>query len=282
MHTQYPRYHDGAEAAPHKAWGGGLASASTGEPASFTIKLAADDGGAVDIPGHWNIDDGRYIYVWVSGEDQVVNAEVVNNLDGTLTATYTIDFPGDYLVSVEDVDTRSDVPGHSRPFKGSPFKIRVQGSPKATPDNLPLCGQEEDDSRPPGFWRKGSWISANVASSQHGVLRNGWVYQPESCVYDTFSHEDLLGLAAMDEPTWLLVLGGSVQRGVFLSLVDMVLVQGQKDELLHSEIQKCWGWSDVHYGNLRITYQVWVFAGDHEAGRPVSRRHCFSEQECMR
>ncbi|CAN0269222.1 unnamed protein product, partial [Scytosiphon promiscuus] len=140
-----------------------------------------------------------------------------------LTATYKSDFPGDYLVHVEEV----------------------------------LVSEHEDVAKDieDTFWRPGTWLSSNVASPAHGVLRNGWVFQPKTCVYDTFSYEDLMRLSALKEPTWLLILGGSVQRGVFLSLVDMVMAQGQKDNFRKNVVAKCWGYADLQIGNLRLTYQ---------------------------
>ena len=63
-------------------------------------------------------------------------------------------------------------------------------------------------------------------------------------------------LASLEKETWLLVVGGSVQRGVFLALVDMILEHDQKTNLKESIIQKCWGYADVQVGNLRVTYQV--------------------------
>ncbi|CAN0195068.1 unnamed protein product, partial [Hapterophycus canaliculatus] len=150
----------------------------------------------------------------------------------TLTATYMSDFPGDYLVYVEEVVAIEHVRGEGRPIVGT---------------------KDIGDS----FWRPGTWLSSNVASPAHGVLRDGWVFQPKTCVYDTFSYDDLMLLSALqDEPTWILILGGSVQRGVFLSLVDMVLARGQKDDMGGSVVQKCWGYADLHVGNIRVTYQV--------------------------
>ncbi|CAM9778424.1 unnamed protein product [Scytosiphon promiscuus] len=130
-------------------------------------------------------------------------------------------------------------------------------TPTLDVDSLPVCGSEEDtcDDIADTFWRPGTWLSANVASPRHGVTRNGWVFQPKNCVFDAFSYEDLMLLAGLEEPTWLLVLGGSVQRGLFLTLVDMVLAQGQKDNLISSTVQKCWGYADIRVGNLRVTYQ---------------------------
>lgn len=195
--------------------------------------------------------------MWIAGEVQFFTAEVVNNQDGTLSATYIGDFPGDFLVYVEEINLASANNGkHVRPITGSPFELTITGPPLLDPDTLPLCGAESSSSRMSSFWRTGSWLSSHVASGKHGVLRNGWVFQPEECVYDTFSYDDLMVIAALNEPTWLLVIGGSVQRGAMLSLLDMALSQGQKDSFSRSAVQKCWGWSDVRIGNLRITYQV--------------------------
>lgn len=202
-------------------------------------------------------------------------AEVTSNDDergggAILTATYTSDFPGDYLVYIEEVrdGTREKRIREGRPIVGSPFPLSITtdasdgkgpASPTLNVASLPVCDSEEDARRDTGdtFWRPGTWLSSNVASPHHGVLRNGWVFQPKTCVYDTFSYDDLLQLAALEgEPTWLAVIGGSVQRGVFLMLVDMVLAQGQKNRMYDSPIGKCWGYADVRIGNLRLTYQV--------------------------
>ncbi|CAM9613533.1 unnamed protein product, partial [Hapterophycus canaliculatus] len=91
------------------------------------------------------------------------------------------------------------------------------------------------------FWRKGSWVTSKYASAEHGVLRDGWVFQPNDCVYDTFSHGDIMLLASMEEPTWLLIVGNSIQRGLFQTLIDLVLVAGQKHEFETSVVKKCWG-----------------------------------------
>lgn len=193
----------------------------------------------------------------MANEDQIMVAEVTNNGDGTLTASYTSDFPGTYKVYIEDVDL--DKPrtlDNVRPINGSPFELTISGPPLLDPDSLPTCGTEGDEGTPEDFWRKGTWISSNIASAAHGVMRDGWVFQPKNCVYDTFSVEELMMMADAPEPTWVLVAGTSVQRGIFLSLVDMVLQKGQKDEFKESAFQKCWGWSEIRIGNLRITYQV--------------------------
>ncbi|CAM9645761.1 unnamed protein product [Scytosiphon promiscuus] len=276
--------------APHVARGRGLHKATTGVPASFTIQLVGEDertppgkgkpdeaGDHGYPPADWRpTNSSRFIYVWIASRDQIFIAEVTDRGgdrgDGggettILTATYTSDFPGDYLVHVEEVLAAEHGRGEGRPIVGSPFSLTIttddsDGKSPAAPtldvDSLPVCGSPEDAAKDVAdtFWRPGTWLSSNVASPAHGVLRDGWVFQPKTCVYDTFSHDDLVRLSALkDEPTWILILGGSVQRGIFLTLVDMVLAKGQKDDLGRSAVQKCWGYADLQVGNIRLTYQ---------------------------
>ncbi|CAN0367600.1 unnamed protein product, partial [Ectocarpus sp. 12 AP-2014] len=246
------------ERAPHTTSGDGLHKATVGRPASFTIQLVGDQLGS---PPDWKPNSStRFIYVWIASKDQILIAEVVDggSKNGTLTATYKSDFPGDYLVYIDEVESSKKDEGV--PILGSPFSLTIAGeAPTLDVNSLPVCSTHEDANKDIAdtFWRSGTWLSSNVASAAHGVMRNGWVFQPKSCVFDTFSYEDLMLLASLDgEPTWLLVLGGSVQRGVFLTLVDMVLAAGQKHDIQSSVIQKCWGYADVQVGNLRLTYQV--------------------------
>lgn len=304
---------------PHTADGPGLTRATTGAPASFTIRLAGGlssaairlaaenndgasgsssggteedpqhsgieigGGGEADEPPDWdyNLDKKRFIYVWVASEDNVFIAEVENNGDGTLTASYESSFPGNYLVHIEDVDLRikGDDFGRGRPITGSPFSLIVEGEPTIDVSALPVCGsvrtgdndeaingngldsqkREGLEDMESAFWRTGSWVSSNIAAHSHGVQRDGWVFQPKTCAYEAFSREDILLLAGLEEHTWLLAMGNSILRGVFLTLVDMVLAEGQKDEFSTSVVKKCWGFIDIRIGNLRLTYQVRVF-----------------------
>ncbi|CAM9927296.1 unnamed protein product [Ectocarpus fasciculatus] len=157
---------------------------------------------------------------------------------------------------IEEVHTSEH--GEGLPILGSPFSLTVEGdSPTMDVNSLPVCSSQGDAKKDIGdtYWRPGTWLSSHVASAAHGVMRNGWVFQPRSCVFDTFSYEDLMLLASLDEPTWLLILGSSIQRGVFHSLVDMVLAQGQKDDFSYSIVKKCWGYVNLRIGSLRLTYQ---------------------------
>ena len=146
-----------------------------------------------------------------------------------------------------------------RPIAGSPFSLTITGDSTLDVDELSLCGADEDEDIEESFWRPGTWLSSRLASADHGVIRNGWVFQPKTCVYDTFTHEDLMLLASLEEDTLILVIGSSVQRGVFLTLVDMALAQGQKDDISRSVVEKCWGYASVRVGSLRLAYQVIVF-----------------------
>ncbi|CAB1106329.1 unnamed protein product [Ectocarpus sp. CCAP 1310/34] len=248
------------ERASHTASGDGLHKATVGRSASFTIQLVGDQLGS--LPDWKPNSSTRFIYVWIANKDQdeILIAEVADggSKNGTLTATYKSDFPGDYLVYIDEVESSKKDEGV--PILGSPFSLTIAGdAPTLDVNSLPVCSTHEDTNKdiPDTFWRSGTWLSSNVASAAHGVMRNGWVFQPKSCVFDTFSYEDLMLLASLDgEPTWLLVLGGSVQRGVFLTLIDMVLAAGQKHDIQSSVVQKCWGYADVRVGNLRLTYQV--------------------------
>lgn len=163
------------------------------------------------------MDHSRFIYVWIANSNHTFVVAVENNGNGTLTASYTSSFPGTYLIYIEDVDIRmpdKERYNRGRPIVGSPFSLEIAGEQTLDIDALPVCGSVEEDIES-SFWRPGSWVSSNIASARHGVLRDGWVFQPETCVHDTFTYDDLMLLASLDEPTWLLALGNSVLRGVF-------------------------------------------------------------------
>lgn len=236
--------------APHTVSGDGLHVARTGIPASFEIQLLGENGS----PQGWEVSGERFLYVWIAGEDQILIAEVVNNIGkSTLTATYKSDFPGSYLIHVEEVIVARGDEG--RPIFNSPFTLTISGEPTFDVDTLPACAMEDEDVEE-SFWRPGTWLSSNIASESHGVTSSGWVFQPKGCVHDTFTRDDLLKLADLEDETWLLIMGNSVFRGLYLTLVDMALRKGQKDSLSGSALEKCWGYADLRIGNLRVTYQV--------------------------
>ena len=253
--SHIPVYPNDIIFAPHEVYGDGLHNASVGISSSFNIQLKDND-----IPHDlWNTDHDQFIYVWIANEDQIFIAEVVNVGNGKLTATYKSSFPGEYKIYVEVVKlgkTKDQARSQGVPIVGSPFDLVIEGEPFFDVNTLPVCGTSEDSSNiEESFWRTGSWISSNIASEKHGVSSDGWVFQPETCVYDTFSYEDLIILSENKDPIWILILGNSIQRGVFLTMIDMLLNEEQKGNFKKSILSKCWGYAEVTVGNLRITFQ---------------------------
>ncbi|CAM9322955.1 unnamed protein product, partial [Laminaria digitata] len=108
--------------------GPGLHAAIAGTQASFTVRLAEENG--TDPREKFGVDKKRFIYVWIANEDSIFIAAVESNGDGTLTATYESSFPGTYLVYIEDVDLHiKDDLGRGQPIVGSPFSLTVSGEP---------------------------------------------------------------------------------------------------------------------------------------------------------
>ena len=99
----------------------------------------------------------------------------------------------------------------------------------------------------------GDWLGPEFQLSES--IRTGWSFIPSQemgCKLETFSTELI---QAVPEKKSILVLGRSIERGILLSLVDMMLNMDEKKELSHSVINKCWGKMSVTKGNLKVTYQ---------------------------
>lgn len=133
-------------------------------------------------------------------------AEVVNNDNGTLTATYVSDFPGQYVVYIEEIDMSRRRLERAHPLVGTPFNLLISGEETLDVNNLTPCN-DLDNSTSADFWRSGTWLSSRVASAQHGTLRNGWVFQPKNCIHEAYTYDDLMVVAALEETTWIVILG---------------------------------------------------------------------------
>jgi hypothetical protein len=123
---------------------------------------------------------------------------------------------------------------------------------------LPSCSRNPR----PGMYTQwnGDWIGPDLSRSYDAnaaSLRTGWTFVPGKemdCKLDYFTDADL---SAIPSPKSIYILGTSRERGVFLSLVDMMLHLDEKRHLGKSVISKCWGRAIVAKGNLRVMYQDW-------------------------
>ena len=115
---------------------------------------------------------------------------------------------------------------------------------------------------------QGTWVGPQfrraVPQLLPNALRTGWSFHPsaamggEGCRIETFSREELLSVPPKPDErreTHIYVVGTSVMRGVYHSLLDLLLPQSDKQAFLASMLKKCWGRSDLKKGNLRLTYQ---------------------------
>ena len=129
--------------------------------------------------------------------------------------------------------------------------------PTMVPDHAHLNSASEP---PPGplqpcagsdlAYPAGRWLGPSAPTQRpggHATLRSGWTFWLQDCFIPR------VHLASSNR--WIMVLGTSVDRGVFLSLVDQLLPSVRKKHFADSEMQKCWGYYDVSAGGLRLTYQ---------------------------
>ena len=73
-----------------------------------------------------------------------------------------------------------------------------------------------------------------------------------NCKVETFNTNDI---RSIPKKRSIYILGTSIQRGIFLSLVDIMLDNAEKEHLSKSVIEKCWGRMLVQKGNLEVVYQ---------------------------
>ena len=64
-----------------------------------------------------------------------------------------------------------------------------------------------------------------------------------------------LEAATLKENTTIAVLGTSVDRGVFLTMLDMLTDARETQHLKESIVGKCWGRATVQVGGLKVLYQ---------------------------
>jgi len=119
--------------------------------------------------------------------------------------------------------------------------------------SMPPCQSIEE--RFDGYSRwNGDWIGPETKLDV-GKIRTGWGFLPSremGCKIETFSKEDLLSIP---EKKSIYVIGTSRERGVFLSLVDMLLEPKEKEHFGDSVVGQCWGRAVVEKGNMKVSYQ---------------------------
>jgi hypothetical protein len=249
-------YEGDVSSVPYAVSGDGIHFAQTGIVATFYIDVL-DDTAAQELVSSRG---KRFLYVWIANEEQVLVAKVRHVGGNIFSAEYKSNFPGIYRVHIENVDTSQRRETVVEPVVGSPFNLEISGEVTLDISNLPSC--TEDDyynlKKLPG-----TWISSALSPKPENVLRSGWVFQPEECNWDVLSPTELTALTGEwgrvlqgdGDPMWVLITGSSVQRGVFLTLVDLVLSTTMKDGMTDSPLAKCWGYAEVSIGSLRVSYQ---------------------------
>lgn len=170
-------------------------------------------------------------------------------------------FPGRYEVFVHELNHNH--PPLSREFETAliqpPYPIHIWGATEL--DMLSLNERIRDmtpcqqlpEVNVYSHW-DGDWLGP--AFKLDNSLRNGWTFLPNGdgmdCKIDTFTSRDL---GKIPKKVKVYVMGNSIMRGVFLSLVDLMLPVKDKVRLKDSIIGKCWGRASVTRGNLEVIYQ---------------------------
>ncbi|KAJ8050920.1 hypothetical protein HOLleu_04303 [Holothuria leucospilota] len=228
------------------AFGEGLTHASVGKVATFTIKTTNSSVSSTIV----------FSALAVSENHMFVADPLQYSQESQETSfTYTPTLAGEYDFYIEEL---GNVKGYQYQIPGSPFRIIVQGTKvkeeeeRKLTDSLPSCQTIPQNNL---SWIEGSWKTRKIVGSKHGVLRSGWVFQPKLCSFDIFTTEELVVAAASSEPRSIIILGSSTDRGIFLSLVDLLLSDRQKYDFVASDLTKCWGFAEVQVGSLRIVYQ---------------------------
>ena len=102
---------------------------------------------------------------------------------------------------------------------------------------------------------EGDWLGPNFGLDSSS-LRTGWSFLPSSetmgCKFDTYTPTLIQSIPT---PKKIYIMGRSVERGVFLSLIDLMLSSSEKEHLANSKIGTCWGRASVTKNNLQVTYQ---------------------------
>ena len=164
--------------------------------------------------------------------------------------------PGHFQASVHVTDQAKD---HKTPMIMPPISIDIHESiPEIGLINLqhrienkPPC-QTVDNVAQYSHWG-GDWLGPDFGLPEGN--RQGWTYVPNqqmNCKIETFPPDVITRSPQMKS---IFILGRSVERGIFFSLLDLALSWEEKAEMVHSIVAKCWGRAEATKGNLKIMYQ---------------------------
>jgi hypothetical protein len=178
-----------------------------------------------------------------------------------LVYTWTPPFSGDYRIIVHELlnePTRGDitVPLPITTFRvdNKPNFVGPWGLLIERMTMLPPC-QNVHRLDVYTNW-DGMWIGPDMHSPED-TLRNKWFFLPSKevdCKIETFAENEFKFL---QEEKRIYILGNSKERGIFLSLVDLILDGEEKAELEDSVISQCWGRAVVSKHNMKVMYQDW-------------------------
>lgn len=108
-----------------------------------------------------------------------------------------------------------------------------------------------------GYWSSPTTSESLPITNVGSQLRTGWTFHSDLCVLESFSLHDMEPFHRSSMPdTTIAVLGTSIERGIFLSMLDIVLTEEEKSQLPDSRVGKCWGRAEVRVNHwLKLVYQ---------------------------
>jgi len=232
---------------------------------AFRVVYTQNEEGAFFTPSEILIEvlkpnpECRYSVTVTSHNRYTGTAMLISETD-TLVYLWKPIFPGQYEVLVHEINKSY---GDATPLIQPPYPIFINEGPQAGGaglsmledriQNMPPCQTVQDRTNIYSHW-DGDWIGPDFQLTES--LRTGWSFLPSSetmnCKLETFDNQ---AIRSIPEKTSIYIVGRSVERGIFLSLVDMMLDKMEKKMLKKSIIGKCWGRASVTKGNLQVMYQ---------------------------
>jgi hypothetical protein len=209
----------------------------------------------------------RWYSVTITSENEYTGSanflkKVTDRPGNPLLYSWIPKFNGNYEIIVHELANQGEY--IATPPIGDQFKFAAVDKPGVDSRRLLI---ETIRSMPPcqtvergdlyTVW-DGTWLGPRLHGDVSG-MRNGWYFLPSNdmnCKIEYFTDKDL---KRNGEERSIYILGSSKERGVFLSLVDMLLDPEEKEHMSESVISKCWGRAFVTKSKLKVFYQVRTF-----------------------